>query len=220
MATTKRTLLAMILAFAAIPATAGALERLRSKTTGAKALTRSYTVQLEGGRTEILWLDPDYVAEIGPKQTAEIGPTKAAEAGQGVKRYSSGARLHSEKKGLRVWKLGAGASSLTGMGAIQSAQPGAGYSHVFRAAPASAGAALVLDGRLLVRFQPTWDEARVRAWASARGLTVVSKLAVAGNRWVLQGEPGLSALEKANELRAGGEVLGAEPSLPLDLKAQ
>ena len=206
----NRKALAALLALSALAAEASAIERLRSTGGAAKSLSRSYTVRLEGGRTRTLWLDPDYVAELGP--------AAAADTGKGVKRYSSGARLHSEKKGMRVWKLGAGSSSLTGMSSIRSAQPGAKFSHVFRDGPASAGQPLVLNGRLIVSFQAGWDEARVRAWAASKGLGVVNKLAVAGNKWVLQAEPGISALEKANELSAGGEVLGAQPSMNFDMK--
>ena len=69
-----------------------------------------------------------------------------------------------------------------------------------------------LPGGIIVAFKPDWTEARVIAWAAQQGLPIASKLEIGPNVYVLNTDAGLAALAAANRIRAGGEVVSAQPN--------
>ncbi len=88
-------------------------------------------------------------------------------------------------------------------------------SPVYREGNSPAGRLMALPGGVLVKFAPDWSDAQVRAWAQAKGLAVTQRMGATGamgNWYLIATAPGSAALELANSLKAGGEVLAAMPN--------
>jgi len=99
--------------------------------------------------------------------------------------------------------------------ASQSVARGAAGTHlspVYREGNSPAGRLMALPGGVVVKFNPDWSDAQVRAWAQAKGLTVAQRLGTTGNWYLIATAPGSAALELANSLKAGGEVVAAMPN--------
>jgi len=99
--------------------------------------------------------------------------------------------------------------------ANQSVAKGAAGTHispVYREGNSPAGRLMALPGGVVVKFNPDWSDAQVRAWAQAKGLTVSQRLGTTSNWYLIATAPGSAALELANSLKAGGEVLAAMPN--------
>lgn len=98
--------------------------------------------------------------------------------------------------------------------ANQPVAKGAGThtSPVYREGNSPAGRLMALPGGVIVKFHPDWSDAQVRNWAQTKGLTVAQRLGTLGNWYVIATVPGSAALELANSLKAGGEVLAAMPN--------
>ena len=85
-------------------------------------------------------------------------------------------------------------------------------SPVYREGTSPAGRLMALPGGVVVKFKPDWSDAQVRAWPQAKGLTVAQRLGTTDNWYLIATAPGSAALELANRLQAGGEVLAATPN--------
>lgn len=155
---------------------------------GALAATTAH--YFDGDTQRTITLDTTLVAVITP--TPEAGSAQARSVGEGA----SPAPLVQLQP------------------ANQSVAKGAGthVSPVYREGNSPAGRLMALPGGVVVKFNADWTDAQVRAWAQAKGLTVTQRLGTTSNWYLIATAPGSAALELANSLKAGGEVLAAMPN--------
>lgn len=155
---------------------------------GALAATTAH--YFDGDTQRTITLDTTLVAVITP--TPEAGSAQARSVGEGA----SPAPLVQLQP------------------ANQSVAKGAGthVSPVYREGNSPAGRLMALPGGVVVKFNTDWTDAQVRAWAQAKGLTVTQRLGTTSNWYLIATAPGSAALELANSLKAGGEVLAAMPN--------
>lgn len=85
-------------------------------------------------------------------------------------------------------------------------------SPVYREGTSPAGRLMALPGDVMIRFKPDWSDGQVRDWASAKGLTLVRKLNITGQWYLVASPAGIASLELANTLHQSGELLSATPN--------
>lgn len=157
--------------------------------TGALAATTAH--YFDGDTQRTITLDTSLVAVITP--TPEAGSAQARSVGEGA---SPAPLVQLQPANQPVAKGAAGTH----------------ISPVYREGNSPAGRLMALPGGVVVKFNPDWSDAQVRAWAQAKGLTVAQRLGTTGNWYLIATAPGSAALELANSLKAGGEVLAAMPN--------
>ena len=156
--------------------------------TGALAATTAHYFDGDAQRT--ITLDTSLVAVITP--IPETGSAQARSVGEGA----SPAPLVQLQPANQPVAKGAGTHT----------------SPVYREGNSPAGRLMALPGGVVVKFNTDWTDAQVRAWAQAKGLTVTQRLGTTSNWYLIATAPGSAALELANSLKAGGEVLAAMPN--------
>jgi hypothetical protein len=164
-------------------------------------LSQSYT-WYDGNRQEKVWLNPQIVAEFNPTKQGAIA-AKAADANAQTlsAKYSRGA--------VRMWKMNT-ASDLAVRSMTTSNATGK-YSPVFHVSSNTASGMRALPGNIIVYLNPTWDATTVANWVKSKKLEVVKKLEIGPNIYVIKTDPGMAALDTANELYLSGEVSAAFP---------
>ena len=159
--------------------------------TGALAATTAH--YFDGDTQRTITLDTSLVAVITP--TPEAGSTtQARSVGEGGS--ASPAPLVQLQPANQSVAKGAGTHT----------------SPVYREGNSPAGRLMALPGGVVVKFNTDWTDAQVRAWAQAKGLAVAQRLGTTSNWYLIATAPGSAALELANSLKAGGEVLAAMPN--------
>ena len=156
--------------------------------TGALAATTAH--YFDGDTQRTITLDSSLVAVITP--IPETGSAQARSVGEGA----SPAPLVQLQPANQSVAKGAGTHT----------------SPVYREGNSPAGRLMALPGGVVVKFNTDWTDAQVRAWAQAKGLTVTQRLGTTSNWYLIATAPGSAALELANSLKAGGEVLAAMPN--------
>lgn len=158
--------------------------------TGALAATTAH--YFDGDTQRTITLDTSLVAVITP--TPEAGSsTQARSVGEGA---SPAPLVQLQPANQSVAKGAAGTHT----------------SPVYREGNSPAGRLMALPGGVVVKFNTDWTDAQVRAWAQAKGLAVTQRLGTTSNWYLIATAPGSAALELANSLKAGGEVLAAMPN--------
>jgi len=157
--------------------------------TGALAATTAH--YFDGDTQRTITLDTSLVAVI--TQIPETGSAQARSVGEGA---SPAPLVQLQPANQSVAKGAAGTH----------------ISPVYREGNSPAGRLMALPGGVVVKFNPDWTDAQVRAWAQAKGLTVTQRLGTTGNWYLIATAPGSAALELANSLKAGGEVVAAMPN--------
>ena len=155
---------------------------------GALAATTAH--YFDGDTQRSITLDTSLVAVITP--IPETGSAQARSVGEGA----SPAPLVQLQPANQPVAKGAGTHT----------------SPVYREGNSPAGRLMALPGGVVVKFNTDWTDAQVRAWAQAKGLTVTQRLGTTSNWYLIATAPGSAALELANSLKAGGEVLAAMPN--------
>lgn len=176
-----------LLRHAALALAAGALA------TGALAAGTAH--YFDGDTQRTITLDASLVAIINPTPEAGSSNTQARSVGDAA----SPAPLVQLQPASQPVAKGAGTHT----------------SPVYREGNSPAGRLMALPGGVLVKFAPDWSDAQVRAWAQAKGLAVTQRMGATGamgNWYLIATAPGSAALELANSLKAGGEVLAAMPN--------
>lgn len=156
--------------------------------TGALAATTAH--YFDGDTQRTITLDTSLVAVITP--IPETGSAQARSVGEGA----SPAPLVQLQPANQPVAKGAGTH----------------VSPVYREGNSPAGRLMALPGGVVVKFNTDWTDAQVRAWAQAKGLAVTQRLGTTSNWYLIATTPGSAALELANSLKAGGEVLAAMPN--------
>ncbi|MES2612154.1 MAG: hypothetical protein V4679_18020 [Pseudomonadota bacterium] len=156
--------------------------------TGALAATTAH--YFDGDTQRTITLDTGLVAVITP--IPEAGSAQARSVGEGA----SPAPLVQLQPANQPVAKGAGTQ----------------VSPVYREGNSPAGRLMALPGGVVVKFNTDWTDAQVRAWAQAKGLTVTQRLGTTSSWYLIATAPGSAALELANSLKAGGEVLAAMPN--------
>lgn len=159
-------------------------------------------VWYDGDEPRTVWLDPYLVADF----TRE--PAHAAALKRAFPRAQALTRRHA---GMRLWKADERVGASETVRTLSATTATDDYSPVLRDAPSEEAPLRALPGNVIVYFEPDWDEARVRAWVHAQGLTIVKRLEIGRNVYVLETEAGLAALETANRLYLSGDVVAAFP---------
>jgi len=166
-------------------------------------LQQSY-VWYDGSEERQVWLDPGVIAELNANKTKQ--------AQSAIKNVSADASpLSSRRSSVRVWKLGKGMDSTAALKALKDAGHGGNYSPVFREGRTSAGRMRALPGNIIVYLDPSWDDSAVAAWAKQNGLSIIKKLEIGPNIFVIKTAPGFDALNTANALYKSGQVVAAFP---------
>ncbi len=154
------------------------------------ALAASTAHYFDGDTQRTITLDTSLVAVITP--IPETGSAQARSVGEGA----SPAPLVQLQPANQSVAKGAGTHT----------------SPVYREGNSPAGRLMALPGGVVVKFNTDWTDAQVRAWAQAKGLAVTQRLGTTSNWYLIATAPGSAALELANSLKAGGEVLAAMPN--------
>lgn len=180
-------------------------------------LQQSYT-WYDGKRARQVWLDPELLAEFNPGKKAEQDAMPVVKSV-----YPEAAPVGNVKGGVQMWRMGAGVSSdkaaralvsaaATGVTDATAATTISGtYSPVLRDGASTSARMRALPGNIIVYLNPSWDAAGVNAWANRRQLTILKKLEIGSNVYVIKTAPGLEALNTANALYQSGEVVAAFP---------
>jgi hypothetical protein len=160
-------------------------------------------VWYDGQHERQIWLNPSIVAEF------HAGKGNAAQSM--LKSVYADAVLVSTHGTVRLWRLGSGVDSITGVRALSSANQPGDYSPVLHDGPTSTARMRALPGNIIVYLDPAWDGAAVNAWVSKHQLEIIKKLEIGPNIYLIKTGPGLEALNTANALYKSGEVVAAFP---------
>ena len=174
------------------------------------ALTRSY-VWYDGNRERTVWVDPSLVIEF---TTANVSQSS-------LKRMLPDAKLHSSVgKTIHIWNIG---STLDPQAVIQNLKAKKSlekYSPVFHEGPSTSSRKRALPGNIIVYLKPEWSQDEVDRWVKKSQLQVIQKLNFGPYVYLVKTSEGLDALNRANQLYKGGEVLAATPEWWEDLRVK
>ena len=162
-------------------------------TSGLAAMAATSAHYFDGNVQRVITLDPSLQADITPTPAASLAGALQA---------------RSKPSGATAPLVTLRATS----GPVAKATSSGLTSPVYREGDSPAGRLMALPGGVLVKFQPEWTDAQVRAWVASKGLSVSQRLEIAGNWYVLGTAPGHASLELANRLHLSGEVLSATPN--------
>jgi hypothetical protein len=170
----------------------------------ADRLTVSY-IWREGtgpGHEQKVWINPSLLAELNPTPSGEVS----------LKSAFAGARVREDSPGeLRLWQVGKDLNMDEVQRRLKSLSQTRSFLAVFHDDPFATDPIRVAPGNIIVYLNPEWTEAAVQQWAQSRQLTLLRKLEVGRNIFVIQSGPGLEALTLANSLYETGSVLAAFP---------
>lgn len=159
------------------------------------------TYYYDGGRKQQLWVNPDEIAEFGSTEATDSPVAKSV---------LPQATLMKAVGTTRIWRVETPttAKTLTQSKAVENAA----FSPVFRSIAAASAPRMALPGNIFVTFKADWTPAQIDDWVRSRNLTVIEQLAYDPRTYVIKTEPGIAALELANELQQSGEVESATPN--------
>lgn len=142
---------------------------------------------------KMTWYDMGRPREVivDPNLVVDFNGASASTNERPVARYN----------GLSVWEQG-------GQGARAAKQKGSA-SPVLR--ESAGGPMRALPGAVIVQLDERWTPAQISVWLAANRLTMRNALPIGKNIIVIEGAPGLAALELANTLHARPEVTWAQP---------
>lgn len=155
----------------------------------------------DGDQPRQVWLDPQVVAIFGDADdsAAETVRSMAPAAEQ----------LPTRTPGLRLWRLPQGSGSA--LRRLQALEPDVHVSPVLRDSPSAGGAMRALPGGVIVYLDPSWNSEQARDWLHNQELQPQRQLSAGRNAFLVETEPGLAALELANQLRQQPGVIAAMP---------
>ena len=152
----------------------------------------------DGERDRSAWVHPDQLAEFGSVDGSVVRSV-SGDAVE-VKRFGS----------VRIWRVPSGMGASARL-ALRTAVPSAQVSPVLYDGPNGTGPIRALPGGVVLRFDEGWSEEDVFTWAAARGLELTRTLRLMSTWYVFATDPGLVALDLAEELRQESGVDTAFP---------
>jgi|GEM_PF-1220803 len=203
----------------------------------AAPLQQSYT-WYDGKRAMTVWLDPQLLAEFSVGKNAAAEEKNAAQdagsaaSGPTVKSvYPDATPQGAIKGGVQLWRMGAGVTSdkaakalsvapAAAMGTTGTVAATGAFSPVLRDGASASARMRALPGNIIVYLNPAWDAAQVQAWAQRGQLTILKKLEIGSNIYVIKTAPGMEALTLANAIYQSGQVVAAFPDWWQDVVAK
>jgi len=159
-------------------------------------------VWYDGDQKRKVWLNPGLIAEF-QHDAAGKSLIKNSYPAASVRKIHHRIRIWEQKKEpFKNQVLNRNASTIP----TQSS-----FSPVFHDTSTSSGSIRALPGNLIVYLNPNWGQDEITRWIALRGLEVVNKIGFRPNALVLKTEPGIKALQLANDLYESGEVVAAFP---------
>lgn len=178
----------------------------------AVAMDSKKTIQSIGQLQQYYWYDGSQKTPIwlNPGLIAEIKPNPAGQAA--VKKKLPGATLHSKQPpSMRLWQIEPGVEPVSTARSLNESHPEIGISPVLHDGPSGSSRMKALPGNIIVYLDPNWDEKTVYKWAGSHNLTIVKKMGIGRNAYIIKTAPGMAALETANSVYESGEVFAAFP---------
>lgn len=156
----------------------------------------------DGSQKIPIWLNPGLIAEIKPSPAGQAA----------VKKKLPGAMLHSKQPpSMRLWQIEAGVEPVSTTQSLNESHPEVRISPVLHDGPSGSSRMRALPGNIIIYMDPKWDEKTVNKWADSHNLTIVKKMGIGRNAYIIKTGPGIAALETANSIYESGEVLAAFP---------
>ena len=156
----------------------------------------------DGSQKTPIWLNPGLIAEFNPNPAGQAA----------VKKKLPGVILHSKQPpSMRLWQIEAGVEPVSTTRSLNESHPEVRISPVLHDGPSGSSRMRALPGNIIIYMDPKWDEKTVNKWADSHNLTIVKKMGVGRNAYIIKTGPGIAALETANSIYESGEVLAAFP---------
>lgn len=194
-----RALVLMLLAMAGTACATTAREDAVRPSAERQTPAESY-VWYDGDQPRRVWLDPELMAEFDGGRSSGSAVRKA---------MPKATEVPSRQAGVRLWRVPE--NSAVAARNVRTAGGKAKVSPVLRDAPGRDAPMRALPGDVIVHLVPAWEEKKARDWLERENLEVVRKLDFGKNVFVVKSEPGLAALELANQLRERDVVIAAMP---------
>lgn len=160
----------------------------------------------EQGRAHRVWVDPNLIAQL----RGSAGESSAVHGLNGLTRVPS-----AWGSGVQLWHIPAGSDPVAEADRLNQANPGGStiFVPVFRDAPNPRAPMRLLGNEVLAALPSGWDRARVQSWAAANGLTVLRKMPVGTNAYLLRSTLyGVALLQSVERIRQAGIVRTIYPN--------
>lgn len=156
----------------------------------------------DGNQKAHIWLNPSLIAEFNPNPVGQAA----------VKKMLPGAMLHSKQPpSMRLWQIETGVEPVSTTRSLNESHPEGRISPVLHDGPSGSSGMRALPGNIIVYLDPKWDEKTVYKWAGSHNLTIVKRMGIGRNAYIIKTGPGIAALETANSIYESGEVLASFP---------
>jgi hypothetical protein len=164
----------------------------------------------DGLRERKVWLNPSLVVEFYP-----------IDKNIRFKRIAGGQLrvVEDTSPSLRIWKVENTTLDLTLRDLRNSPSMGQ-ISPMFQDLPDSVGIKRALPGGVIVWFNSNWSDAQVMEWSQEQGLSIVKKIDIGPQVYLIETAAGLASLETANRINQSGEVESATPNWWVDMHPQ
>lgn len=152
----------------------------------------------DGRRWRTVWVNPQELAEFAVDDDNSL-----------LRSVSPGAKLVQQGRKFRIWKIDQAISTASATKRSLSSTDSSRFAPVFQLS-ASGGSRMVLSGNVIVRFKQDMDQQELLAWSQQYSLQQMQKMSIPATYLFYAGQ-GVVALEKAELIQQGGEVLFAVP---------
>ena len=156
----------------------------------------------DGKRERKLWVSEKEFVEFGVSRA-----TEAREIADHVRASVPAATVAKELGGVRIWRTD---EAKTAVRDLRANRRSANVSPIFHHSKRG-GPRMALPGNFMIRFKDGWSEEQIQAWAEERNLELLKPVLTRSNIYLFKSDPGMAALEVANEIHRSGEVEYATP---------
>jgi hypothetical protein len=156
----------------------------------------------DGRKERKVWLNPSLIVEFYPIDES-IRFKQVADGQLWV--------VEDASPYMRIWQVENTTWEVTLRDLRNSPSMGQ-ISPMFQDLPHPGGRKRALPGGIIVWFNPHWSDAQVMEWSQEQGLTIVKKINIGPQVYLIETAPGLASLETANRINQSGEVEAASPN--------